>query len=78
MAEAVIVGKKRSSKRGPHKLKTAGKRKAKIAAYYAGKYFQHKVRRILDTQGKPAAQSWADKHSCLSILQAILAKREKQ
>lgn len=49
-----------------------GKRKGRIAAYYAGSYFRNKLRRILRRNGLEAATAWAEAHDCKAYLQRLL------
>jgi hypothetical protein len=63
-------------KKGSNKLKRVGSRKTKIEQYYLTRYPKNKIRRILDTHGISAAQSWADKHGCPAYLAEILNRRD--
>lgn len=48
-----------------------GKRKGRIAAYYAGAYLRNKLRRIVRRNGLEAANAWADRHTCKGLLQSL-------
>lgn len=49
-----------------------GKRKGKIAAYYTGRYFRNKLRRILRRNGHSAATRWVEQHDCEGVLRKLL------
>lgn len=51
--------------------KRTGKRKGKIAHYFAGQYFRNKLRRILRRNGTKAAADWAEAHDCMAHLHQI-------
>jgi len=50
-------------KKGAHKVRNLGRRKAQIRAYYDKVYAKRKLRHLLQNNGIPAARSWADKHN---------------
>lgn len=58
--------------------KSAGSRKGKIQHYYLNTYPRHKLRRILDSQGKAAAEKWAKDHMCTGFLIEILRGRKEE
>lgn len=66
---ASLGGRRKTKAKGLPKR--TGKRKQKIAAYYAGAYRRNKIRRILRRNGLEAATAWAEQHDCSSVLRQI-------
>lgn len=62
-------------KRGANKIKRIGSRRRQIEQYYMLRYARNKLRRILDSNGHAAAQSWAAKHLATGVLSDIIQGR---
>jgi len=68
MVEPVVKQTRRRIKKGPNKIKRAGRHKEKIKRYYAKRYFENKIRNIIRGESWEAAWKWASERNVTHLM----------